>query len=121
GVVGALRGKSLGDMQPVHAVDPVEILRDQSGLVGLYPADEMPRRRQATLAQGGDFPQCFLEIPLAEMLDARPGRHLEGACRLAYADGHWCDRVGTPAGLRRRGGDAIAHTLNVRQRNLRIP
>ena len=45
-----LRRQALGDLQPVDAVHPVEVLGDRAGLVGLDAADEVPGERAGPAA-----------------------------------------------------------------------
>ena len=54
-VCGALLGQPLGDPQPVHAMDPGEMLGHGAGLVRLQLADEVPggsRSAQASILAG---------------------------------------------------------------------
>ena len=71
GVIRALRGEPLGDLESLDAVHPGELLRDGACLVSLQSPDEMP----GELAPGklGDLGQAFLQEILAEMLDAGAG------------------------------------------------
>jgi len=98
-------------------VDPVEVQRDLACLVRLRLADEVPG--QAAVAQRFDLRQAFLQVVLAEVPQAEPGRGGERRGVLALADGQKRDGVDTPAALCRGGGDPGLHGADVVRKILR--
>ncbi len=71
---GALGGQPLGDLQPVDAVHPVEVLGHRARLVALQGPDEVPGDRFGAVAQvgqGAGLGGAFLHVVLAEQ--ALPG------------------------------------------------
>ncbi len=94
GVVGPLRRKTRGDLHTIHRVHPGEGLGDRTRLVGLHPADEVPGER--VVVQCRNLLQPFLQVALAEILEAQAGRGGQRFRRLRLADGQDCDRLRTP-------------------------
>ena len=76
----ALAAEPAGDLDPVHRLHPVELLRHRPGRVGLQGTDEMPARRRIEVGEFADLGfglgQVILtEGTLAEFLEgADPGR-----------------------------------------------
>ena len=68
--LGALRGEPLRDPDPVHRVDPVEVLRGLARLVGLQRADEV-----AAEAATGQRVRSASALPAGSFLRGRRARH----------------------------------------------
>ena len=75
--VWPLLGQALGDLEPVHGLDPVKVFSHQPGLVTLDRTNAVPlqtlRPRQRHGAHGSDFFYPFLYIVLAKA--ALTGEH----------------------------------------------
>jgi len=66
---GPLLAQSLGDFQSVDAVDPIEMLGHQTGLVALNRADAMPDQTcgGGLGAQLPNLVDAFLDVVFAEI------------------------------------------------------
>ena len=67
-VIRPLFAQAPGDLDPVHAVHPVEMTRDGPGFVGLDRADEVPDQVRSSAC--GHFLQGFLQVALTEIPQA---------------------------------------------------
>jgi hypothetical protein len=78
---GTRLGEGGGDARAIHAVHPVEPLRDVARLVALQVADEVPGR--AEVLEGCDLGQRFLHIAFAEIVAAGRKCRAHRLCGLA--------------------------------------
>ena len=113
----ALGGQPLGEAQPVHRMDPVEMLGGGPRLVGLQLADEVP--------DGAGGRHChllverFLQIVLAEIGLAKGADRRNRGCRLGLGNRYQRDRTGRPAGGGRSPGQPISYRRQVSRPKLR--
>ena len=106
-VFGTLSRQTLGDLQPVDGMHPVELLGDQLRLVRLQRADEMPFDLAAQISQFSDLRDRFLHVVFAEraLAGVEGGAHVFGGKGLR--DREQRDRRGIARSVRRRLYDAL--------------
>jgi hypothetical protein len=106
---GRQRRRHLG---PIHGVDDIGVARDRTGLVGLYPPDEVPGERGYFPRPGGKlrhFGPRLLVAALADVGHADRGQAGDVGGRKPLRDGHEGDRPRITAHLGGRIGEAAAH------------
>jgi hypothetical protein len=101
---GPMFTEPLCDAQPIHRVDPIEMLSHQSRLVGLYRADHVPLELRTKLGKRQDLFDPLLHIVLAEHALASGVGLPHCGITDGLADGDQCDALHGPpsvlAGLR---------------------
>jgi hypothetical protein len=105
----ALLRQTLGDLQPVDRVDPVEALRDRARLVALDRRDEMPD--EGEVPQPLHLCQGFLHLVFAEVALSGGVRRAEALGGKRLADGHENYVTGVAPGRRARRCDAGLYGL----------
>jgi len=105
----ALRRQTLGDLEAVDTMHPVEGVRHRARLVALQRADEMPLEAQRS--QRLDLVDAFLHVVLAKgALAGRSGlAHRGRGPGLAHREQRHARRLAP--GKLRRGSDAGAHVM----------
>jgi hypothetical protein len=106
---GPLVAQTLGQLEAVDAVHPVEMFGDIAGLVALQRSDEMPLQRGPVGAQRGDLVHRFLHIVLAEGGLPECGGAGDVFCGKGFGHRQQGDRVRIAPGCCGGLCDALAH------------
>ncbi len=92
---GPLPTEPRGRLEPVDGVDPVKMLRNGPGLVGLQVTDEVPDEFIA--GHGQDLFEPLLNLVFSEIPLAGAGRFEDAGDRLFFADREQSNTIGSAA------------------------